>query len=249
MIRTSGAANREALIPPDIRAVLFDVDGTLYRQGPLRALMALELTARAVASGSLGHTCDLARILTTFRAVREDLRVSKRPDERLDVAQFARTAAQVTLDEPLVRQVVEEWMFRRPLKHLRWTRRAGIARLLTRLTEREILTGVLSDYPSLDKLKALGLAEHFSLVLSTTDPEINAFKPHPSGFLRACEVWGLAPQEVLYVGDRPEIDAIGATAAGLRSVIVGQRSLGHRDRPNVHRAVGTFAELSRALAA
>src|SRR5688500_2693868 len=28
-----------------IRAVLFDLDGTLYRQAPLRALMALELLA------------------------------------------------------------------------------------------------------------------------------------------------------------------------------------------------------------
>jgi HAD superfamily hydrolase (TIGR01549 family) len=243
------AVDGEALVPPDIRAVLFDVDGTLYRQGPLRALMACELTACSLAAGRLDHTWKFARVLTTFRAVREDLRVSKRPEESLEVAQFARTAARMGLDEHLVRLVVEEWMFRRPLKHLRWTRRAGLAQLLRRLAERELLTGVLSDYPSRDKLKALGLADRFSVVLSTTDPEINAFKPHPKGFLCACERWGLSPREVLYVGDRPEVDAIGSTTAGLRSVIVGQRGFGDGARPSAHRRVGTFAELSRALAA
>ena len=59
MIGTSAAANREALIPPDIRAVLFDVDGTLYRQVPLRALMAFELTA-----------CSLAKISSRAASLR-----------------------------------------------------------------------------------------------------------------------------------------------------------------------------------
>jgi FMN phosphatase YigB (HAD superfamily) len=41
-----------------------------------------------------------------------------------------------------------------------------------------------------------------SLALCATSPEINAFKPHPKGFLHACALWGLPPEEVLYIGDR-----------------------------------------------
>jgi HAD superfamily hydrolase (TIGR01549 family) len=84
--------------------------------------------------------------------------------------------------------------------------------------------GVLSDYPVRDKLNALGVAESFSLALCTTDPEINALKPHPRGFKRACELWHLHPEEILYVGDRVDVDEKGARAAGLQFAILGHRN-------------------------
>ena len=80
---------------------------------------------------------------------------------------------------------------------------------------------MFSDYPSGEKLEALGLDKRLSLTLCATDPEINAFKPHPRGFLRACELWDLDPAEVLYIGDRPEVDAVGAAAAGMPCAILG----------------------------
>ena len=78
--------------------------------------------------------------------------------------------------------------------------------------------------PIMDKLKALHLDDHFSVTLCATDFEINAFKPHPAGFLRACEIWDLDPSEVLYIGDRPEVDAAGAQAAGMPCLIIGAKS-------------------------
>jgi len=33
--------------------------------------------------------------------------------------------------------------------------------------------------------------------------------------LRACDEWSLAPQEVMFVGDRDELDGEGARAAGM----------------------------------
>jgi FMN phosphatase YigB (HAD superfamily) len=60
-----------------------------------------------------------------------------------------------------------------------------------------------------------------SLALCATDPDINAFKPHPKGFLHACARWGLPPAEVLYVGDRPEVDALGAVQAGMPCALLG----------------------------
>jgi HAD superfamily hydrolase (TIGR01549 family) len=230
-----------------IRAVLFDIDGTLYHQPLLRAAMASELIAAAIASGSIQHTRQLARTLSVFRRVREELRERGESREPLSSLQFSLTAARAGVGEQRVRDAVEEWMFRRPQKHLRWARRPGIPALLAHLTQRGIAIGALSDYPGHDKLMALGLASHFSIALCTTDSDINAFKPHPRGFLRACELWGLAPEEVLYVGDRPEIDAAGAIAAGLRAVIIG-RGAGRHHRAR-YRAVGNFGELRGALSA
>ena len=79
---------------------------------------------------------------------------------------------------------------------------AGAATFFAEAQRRGIKLGVFSDYPAQEKLKALGLDSYVRLVLCSTDKEINAFKPHPRGYLRACEQWGLQPQEVLYIGDR-----------------------------------------------
>jgi HAD superfamily hydrolase (TIGR01549 family) len=113
---------------------------------------------------------------------------------------------------------------RRPLKRLRHCRRRDLLTLLEVIESRGVLAGVFSDYPTQDKLDALGVRQRFSLELCATDASINAFKPHPRGFLAACERWGIPPADVVYVGDRPSIDGAGATAAGMRASIVGRGS-------------------------
>ena len=121
-----------------------------------------------------------------------------------------------------MRRAVDEWIYRRPLKYLRLVRRRGLIPLLEGLRDRGIHRGVFSDYPAADKLEALGVAGHFDLAISAIDRDVAAFKPAPRGFLVACERWHLTPQDVLYVGDRPDVDLAGATAAGMRCAIVGR---------------------------
>jgi len=48
-------------------------------------------------------------------------------------------------------------------------------------------------------------------------------KPRPELFLRAVSRLGGVPEEALHVGDVPELDEAGATAAGIASVIVDRR--------------------------
>src|SRR5262245_16824787 len=55
-----------------IAAVLFDLDGTLYRQGPIRALMALELATLALRSPLRAPVT--WRVLSEFRRAQETLR-------------------------------------------------------------------------------------------------------------------------------------------------------------------------------
>jgi FMN phosphatase YigB (HAD superfamily) len=119
------------------------------------------------------------------------------------------------------------------------------------LEHKGIQAGVFSDYPVLGKLRALGLYERISLALCATDPAINAFKPHPQGFLRACAIWGLCPDEVLYVGDRPEVDAVGAAMAGMPCAILSTRrdSRVQGDLLTKYLTFASFPELQQALTA
>jgi HAD superfamily hydrolase (TIGR01549 family) len=214
---------------PPTRAVLFDVDGTLYRQRPLRACMAAELAATALRPSLTGRTIRAARILRGYRHAQEDLRARAIQDKGLARLQIAEAARRAHVPERDVDAAVTEWMRIRPLKYLSWCRRPQLRRLLVDLHAQGILLGVLSDYPAADKLAALGVADLISLVLCGTDPEIGSFKPHPRGFRRACEIWNLAPEQVLYVGDRTDVDGEGAAGAGLRSVVIGDHGAGSAD--------------------
>ena len=48
--------------------------------------------------------------------------------------------------------------------------------------------------------------------------ELGVVKPDPAIFLHACSVFGVAPGDAAYVGDRLRTDAIGAARAGLTGV-------------------------------
>lgn len=231
-----------------VRAVLFDVDGTLYAQTPLRIKMAAELAFAGVrAPRKIARD---ARILATFRRMREELRQEGAAASRpLEMLQYSRPAGRLGIDAADVRQVVDEWIMERPLRHLRSARRPGLGRFLSLLADRGLRVGALSDYPVHTKLRALGVANYFSLGLCTADRPINAFKPHPGGFRHACELWGVAPQEVLYVGDRPETDGAGAAAAGIRCVIVGRGGNRGTARDGDRGTVAAFTELTRAFVA
>ena len=204
----------------DIRAVLFDLDGTLYRQWPVRALMALELATVAL-SRPLAAPVSW-RVISEFRKAQEALRGGETSQggarEQLEL-----TARRTGMSVDRVEALVTEWMIKRPLKHLPRCRAGGVLPLLDFLIRRGLRVGVFSDYPPDLKLEALGIGGRFSVVLCSTDPEVGMFKPHPRGFLVAAARWQIEPSEILVVGDRPDTDAAGAAAAGMPCVIIGPR--------------------------
>ena len=206
--------------------MLFDLDGTLYRQKPLRRRMLRQLALLPLKTLSLGKTRFVLDSIRVFRRVREELRGLGRPDESLDALQYSAPAGKLGCDPGELRAVIEEWMLRRPLPYLPRCRFPDLEPLLHALQGAKKKLGVFSDYPPADKLEALGLSGLFDLSLCATDAEINAFKPHPRGFLHACELWQLEPAEVLYVGDRADVDAAGAAAAGMPCAILGSAGTG-----------------------
>jgi FMN phosphatase YigB (HAD superfamily) len=228
-------------------AVLFDLDGTLYAQPPVRALMAMELAFLPMRLGSLAESRRTWEALRAFRHIREEMR--DWPEcECLDDQQYVAAADRAGVPADLVRRAVEEWMFKRPLRYLRPWCRPGLRSLLADLQRRGVRLGVFSDYPVDEKLRAMRLDSFFSVRLHATEADVNAFKPNPRGYLVAATRLGVAPSEVLYVGDRPEVDAVGALAAGMRCVIIGRgRSQGPGQSAFVQ--VSSFGRLARVISA
>jgi len=227
-------------------AVLFDMDGTLYLQSKLRALMAGELATVPWTQHAPWRVGRLWNTLKVFRHVREELRSLGRPEAPLERLQYSEAAARAGVAVEEMEEAVAEWILRRPLKYLPRVVRPGTPEALGALAARGLKIGVFSDYPAEDKLKAMQLDHLVSLTIDATEADVNAFKPHPRGFLAAAERWALPPDAILYVGDRPDVDAAGAGAAGMRCVVIGAASAPAGHQPP-YLAVPGMADLARLL--
>jgi putative hydrolase of the HAD superfamily len=66
------------------------------------------------------------------------------------------------------------------------------------------------------KIERVGLADRFDRILTPT--EVGAPKPDAAAFLNACTMLEVDPARTFYVGDNLEVDAVGASAAGLQGI-------------------------------
>jgi putative hydrolase of the HAD superfamily len=131
-----------------------------------------------------------------------------------------------------------------------WTAFADVAPALAALVGAlpDARLGIVTNgegAPQRAKLAAIGLADRFPLVVCSAEEGLA--KPDPAIFLLACERLGVEPSTAAHVGDRLDLDAQGAAAAGLRGVWVDRAGGGNAPGGVVR--IGGLDELSAALAA
>lgn len=211
------------LDPARLKAIIFDVDGTLYRQSRLRRAMLLRLLRVHAAQPRQGLAT--LRILSAYRRAQEALR-GRPVDGDLASAQVRWACERAGVSEEAARLCITRWMEQEPLPLLRRNVAPGLLELLQAARERGLRLGVFSDYPPVAKLDAMGLSDYFDAVVTAQDPAVNAFKPNPCGLVEALRRLGVAPVDALYVGDRAEVDAAAAKAAGVPCAILNRKRRG-----------------------
>lgn len=198
-----------------MRAVIFDVDGTLYQQRALRRRMTARLAATYWSRPDKG--IHVIKALQAYRRAHEELR-NQTYSSDLQLALAAKKAGYTVSD---MRGVVEEWFARKPLDLLARCVYPELLQFLRLLSERRISCGVFSDYPAEAKLSAMGLRDFFAHVLCAA--EVGSLKPNPAGLLLLAKRTGLAPADMLYIGDRT-IDLEAAAAAGMRGLLIQDKT-------------------------
>jgi len=114
-----------------------------------------------------------------------------------------------------------------------WRAFDDAAAALTALAAAGVPTAVLTNGTrgqQLRKLSRTGLGDLTGPVFTVDD--LGVAKPHAAAFHRACERWGLAPGEVLSVGDDHTLDVLGARAAGLSAVHLDRHGRGPAGEPH-----------------
>ncbi|MEM0965034.1 MAG: HAD family hydrolase [Verrucomicrobiota bacterium] len=205
--------------PEERVAVVFDVDGTLYQQKGLRRVMLRKLLIGSLLSSETRK--DLL-ILKRFRKDRETL--GQKVKSGFAEAQYRVTGENLGLKPSRVKAAVERWIHREPLRYLKKFRVPGVEEWTSSLRSLGVGLGVYSEYPAKEKVAALGLS--FDVIVSSTDAEVDAFKPNPKGIEVVLSKLDTKPENALFVGDRLDRDRPCAEAAGVHFLWVSDRVKG-----------------------
>ena len=201
----------------EYRAVVFDLDGTLYFQRKLRLTMACRLAGYYICHPF--HIKELL-ILKEFRSVREHW--DEVSEESLDTAQYRYVAEKMHTTADTVERIIKTWIYENPLSALQKSLDDKIVDLIKKLKEKKLFILIFSDYPIKEKLSALGLSELADGMYSATDERLMELKPSPKGLQLIMEDFHLEPLELLMVGDRYSKDGMSAINAGVDYLILGK---------------------------
>ncbi len=192
-----------------IRAVSFDLDGTLYELRPTRLRMLAACFPRW-------------RTLRVGRAVREELRGRSFATGAALLDEEARVAAErLERDAPTTKALLHELFNVRLARVLETTGpRSGVRAVLQQLVDDGVKIAVISDRGHVAaKLAALGLHDLPWSALVSADDE-GVLKPGAALFARCAERCGVGVGDMVHIGDRDDADGAGARAAGCGFVFV-----------------------------
>jgi len=208
-----------------IRAVVFDVDGTLYP--------ASSLYMRCI-DMFIAHP----RIVLEFSAARKELRSLQMqhgyiPQNKEDLhrLQASLMAQHLHIDQPhaqtanRARELMEQLFYLELPKRFASIRPYPEVRAtIEKIRGSGIRVAALSDLPPQEKIYALGLSDLFERSFCTED--FGVLKPHPRAFEGMAEALGIDFSEILYVGNNIQYDIEGPKRVGMRAARRGRRCPG-----------------------
>jgi putative hydrolase of the HAD superfamily len=221
-----------------VRAVSLDVDDTL---------VAHTESARSALRLLLGHddAWSLWAQLTDEHVVRvvagevdsDTMRWQRTKEFFACLGEHLEDAEAMRREDVRVRAMRADWkLFDDTLPCLEWLRGAGV--------KIAVVTNASGSYQR-RKLADLGMAEFVDGIVIAG--ELGAAKPDPVIFHTACSQLGCQPGEVAHIGDRLDLDAIGARDAGLRGVWLNRTDPAEGELPHEVSMISTLAELPELL--
>jgi HAD superfamily hydrolase (TIGR01509 family) len=223
-------ANRNLFSPNGIRAVIFDLDGTLRHNRPSFNQACCDYAIQLGLTDGRENRQSAHRWLHYYWAQSPELmadleKFGERKDDfwenhaRLYLGAFGCSAEQASEFAPALFRCMSE-----DYKPQDWVPEE-VPETLQALKEAGFLLAVASNRTETyqEQLENLGLTDFFEFALAAG--EVNSWKPDPGIFQHAIRRLGTEPEQTLYVGDNYFADVIGASNANLRPVLIDPENI------------------------
>ncbi len=195
------------------KAIVLDVDGTLYSSLGLKVLLTPALLYATILSPKL------LTVINSFRELRE--RKSGEEVKGLADQQYMWAAQELGIPANSVKDIIVKWMHQNPLAYLPLVKHHGLEKFILFCREHQKIIVFYSDYPIVDKIKMLNISQPY-LAYSAEDDKIDALKPSPKGLKIMMQELNLNPSECVMIGDRTDRDEAAAKTVGMPCWIIGR---------------------------
>lgn len=195
----------------EIRGIIFDLDGTLYRQKPVRRFMFWKLLKHYML-----HFRQWRQLygLYLFRRGREKTFSQFMSfEEQLDL-----TAIKAGIDSKELEKCIRYWMFERPLPLISKYRNKEILEFLQKEQEDGKRIIIYSDYPVEQKLDCLHLKPDYVFYPGVSG--IQEMKPSYVAMEQILNTVKLNSEELMYIGDRMDKDGESAKLLNISFILV-----------------------------
>ncbi len=197
-----------------LKAIAFDLDGTLYPNWQMYALSIL-------------HVARQPRLFITYSKIRKKVRTYDSIENlyRLEAGLLKALTHKSTEENYslLQKTIYGSWLnvfskikiFPEVVEHI------------LDLKEKEnVKLGLMSDFPLKNKLADLKL-EAIAWDVQFSSMETNFLKPHAQPFLELAKRLDCLPEEICYIGNNYRYDVLGAKAVGMKTGLLSSKGKKH----------------------
>ena len=189
-----------------IKAIVFDIDGTLYS----KTILLLRFLLR--------YPLHLNRLMRFVR-VREMLRAHK----NIKHEQYSLLSKIENKRYEDTKDYYEDLIYGK-LFNLTPKAKREVKSTIKELKEKGYKLGILTECPYEVKLERLGLSKSdFEIMINLEDYGI--LKPTKECFSILIRKAKLKPEEILYIGDRLDTDVIGAKSCGINTCMISNKTV------------------------
>lgn len=187
----------------EIKAIAFDIDGTLYRNSSLYSRLVF-------------HFVFNFSLFRKFNAVRKEMHTITEPLPNFKDVQAQKMADRLGSSKENAYMAIDRISYGGLIKYFERIKPCkGVVQFIKNIKEHNLKIGILSDFPPEQKGELWGILPYCDVILGTE--EVGILKPAAYPFQLLSQELGVKPEEILYVGNSHKYDVEGARNAGMKA--------------------------------